>query len=282
MSRTLSLALCAMSALLAAACSPALLLGAMQPVAQGGETRDVAYLPGPRHTMDLYFPDAAVPAPPTVVFFYGGGWRSGEKETYRFVGRSLAACGAIVAIPDYRVWPDAGFDGFMADAAAAAATARREGLRHGADPRRFVLMGHSAGAHIATLLALNPAWLAPDARAAVSGVIGLAGPYDFLPLNDEVLEKIFAPVGPRTQPIAFASGAIAPMLLATGAEDTTVLPGNSIRLGEQVRAAGGLAETIVYQGIGHVQVAAALAAPVRFLAPVRADICRFLGLADAP
>jgi acetyl esterase/lipase len=256
-------------------CSPANLLGWVQPAAPGGETRHIAYAPGPRHALDIYLPAASGEPPPVVVFFYGGGWKSGDRASYRFVGRSLAACGAITVIPDYRVWPDTGFPGFLQDAAAAVVVAREEAVRRGGDPSRLFLMGHSAGAYIAAMLALDPEWLG---GMPLSGVVGLAGPYDFLPLNDPVLEQIFAPVGPRTQPITFAANARAPLLLLAGAEDTTVRPANSTRLAERVRETGGQANTIIYPGIGHVGLLGAFAAPLRFLAPARDDVCRFFGL----
>ena len=265
---------------LLAACSPATLLGLVQPRAAGGEVEGAAYGSGPRNKMDIYLPAAGERPPPVVVFFYGGGWKTGDRAMYRFVGRDLAACGFLTVIPDYRVWPEVGFDGFMRDAAAAVAAARREAPRHGGDPSRLFLMGHSAGAHIAAMLALDPSWLGDtgvDTRTALSGMIGLAGPYDFLPLNDPVLEAIFAPVGPRTQPITFAASASAPLLLLTGADDTTVRPANSLRLAARVNESGGQARAIVYPGLTHVTVLGSIAAPLRFLAPVREDICRFLG-----
>ena len=270
-----------LTASLLAACSPATMLGRIQPAAPGGEHRDVAYAPGPRHSLDIYLPAKGGAPPPVVVFFYGGGWKSGDRAMYRFVGRSLARCGAITLIPDYRVWPEAGFHGFLHDAAAAVAYARQDIPRLGGDPARLFLMGHSAGAYIAAMLALDPRWLAEegvDPPSALAGVIGLAGPYDFLPLRDPVLEQIFAPVGPATQPITFAANARAPMMLAAGTNDTTVFPANSTRLGARVRASGGQATTVLYPGVGHVGLVAALAAPLGFLAPVRADTCRFLGL----
>jgi acetyl esterase/lipase len=279
--RALSLVAGTLAASLLTACSPANLLAWVQPAAPGGEERDIAYAPGPRHALDIYIPAKSERPPPVVVFFYGGGWKSGDRAMYRFVGRSLAACGAMTVIPDYRVWPETGFPGFLQDAAAAVAFAREATPRRGGDPSRLFLMGHSAGAYIAAMLALDTEWLSADgvdARVALSGVIGLAGPYDFLPLNDPVLEEIFAPVGPRTQPITFAANARAPMLLAAGADDTTVYPANSLRLAARVRETGGQATTIIYPGLGHVGLAAAMAPGLRFLAPVREDVCRFLGL----
>ena len=268
-----------LSASLVTAGSPATLLGMVQPAAPGGEERGVVYAPGRRHELDIYLPAASAMPPPG-----GGGWKSGDRAMYRFVGRSLAACGAIAFVPDYRVWPESGFRGFMEDAAQAVAFARGEAVARGGDMSRFFLMGHSAGAHIATILALDPAWLARDGIdtwTELSGVVGLAGPYDFLPLQDPVLEQIFAPVGPRTQPITFAANAKAPLLLMTGANDTTVYPRNSLRLAERVRETGGDATTIVYPGISHVTLLGAFTSPLRFLAPVRQDACRFLGLEGA-
>jgi len=276
--RILSLAAGTLTASLLAGCSPASVLGWVQPSARGGEERGIAYAPGPRHEFDIYIPAASNSPPPVVVFFYGGGWRSGDRASYRFVGRALAACGALTIIPDYRVWPDAGYAGFLRDAAAAVAAAREAARQRGGDPSRLFLMGHSAGAYIAAMLALDPEWLADGQRSALSGVVGLAGPYDFLPLTDPVLEEIFAPVGPRTQPITFAANAGAPLLLLTGADDTTVYPANSTRLAARVQETGGHATTIVYPGIGHIALLGAFASPLRFLAPARDDACRFLGL----
>jgi acetyl esterase/lipase len=279
--RLLSLTAGTVAATLLMACSPARLIGSIQPAAPGGEVYGVAYAAGPRHAMDIYLPAKGEGPAPVVVFFYGGSWRSGDRATYQFMGRSLAACGAIAVIPDYRVWPEIGFPGFLKDAAASVAAARATAAQYGGDPSRLFLMGHSAGAYIAAMLALDPAYLAAagvDQRTALAGVVGISGPYDFLPLRDPVLEEIFAPVGPRTQPITYAANASAPMLLLTGATDTTVYPGNSERLAAKVREAGGRADVIVYPGIGHIAPAAAFAAPLRFLAPSRADVCRFLGL----
>jgi acetyl esterase/lipase len=275
-----------LTASLLTACSPAKLLGAVQPAAPGGEVRDVAYARGPRHAMDIYLPaksasGTAKRPPPVVVFFYGGGWRSGDRSQYRFAGRNLAACGALTFVPDYRVWPETGFPGFLEDAAKAVAKARDEAIRYGGDPSRLFLVGHSAGAYIAAMLALDPRWLAAegiDSRLALAGTIGMAGPYDFLPLHDPVLAQIFAPVGPLTQPITFAANPHAPLLLMAGADDRTVDPGNSLRLAARVRDSGGDASTIVYSGIGHIGIMAAYAAPLHFLAPSLEDSCRFLGL----
>jgi len=116
----------------------------------------------------------------------------------------------------------------------------------------------------------------------IAGVIGLAGPYDFLPLRDATLKAIFGAEGdwPRSQPIDFVTRGAPPMLLLTGEDDKTVDPGNSGRLAARLRAAGNVVRLTVYQRIGHRTLIGALAAPLAFLAPVRNDVLSFI--ADNP
>jgi predicted esterase len=113
----------------------------------------------------------------------------------------------------------------------------------------------------------------------LSGMIGLAGPYDFLPFNDPELGEIFAPAVDlrETQPIIFARGDAAPMLLLYGLDDTTVHPRNTMRLAERIREDGGEVEVRTYRHIGHRLLLGALARPIRWLAPVLEDVVGFIG-----
>ena len=213
------------------------------------------YGPEPRHKLDLYAPQSAESAP-VVIFLYGGGWDSGDRKLYRFVGASLAAAGLVCVIPDYRLWPAVKFPSFMGDAARAVAWTRARIASMGGDPHRLFLMGHSAGAHMAALLGLDGHHLSGfgmDPRRDLRGVIGLAGPYDFLPLRDETLKNIFGPEEdwPGSQPINFAHGEAPPMLLATGDADRAVLPRNTLSLSERLKTLGAEVEAIIYPRIGH-------------------------------
>lgn len=266
--------------LLAGGCSPVDVLNALSPDAGLVTTRGVAYGAGPRRTLDVYAPVGAREAP-TVVFFYGGSWQEGAKADYAFVARALAKDGLVVIVPDYRVYPEARFDGFMRDAAAAAGWASRHARAYGGDPARLVLMGHSAGAHIAALLSLDPRWLATvglDPHRAVAGMVGLAGPYDFLPLTDPVLETILGPPArlPETQPINFVDGSNPPMFLATGADDTTVRPRNTEALAERIRARGGPVEARTYPRLDHRTLIGVVSRPLGALAPVRGEVGAFI------
>lgn len=269
-----------MVALLAGSCSGVDLLNKLSADDGIVTTRDVAYGPGARRRVDVYAPAGARGAP-AVVFFYGGSWQSGSKADYAFVARALAQQGIVVVVPDYRVYPEVKFDGFMQDGAAAFAWAKRHVRTYGGDPDRLALMGHSAGAHIAATLTLDARWLGAeglDPRRDVAGTVGLAGPYDFLPIRDPVLQVIFGPPArlADTQPINFVDGRNPPMFLGTGVLDTTVEHRNTDALAERIRAAGGPVETRTYPALTHTTLIGVVSQPIGGLSSVRRDVASFL------
>lgn len=269
--------------LLASACSPLGVLNAMAPKRLAA--RDIPYGPGPRRTLDVYAPARRHGTAPVVVFIYGGSWDSGDKAEYRFVGGALAAAGFVTIIPDYRLYPEVVFPAFLDDCAAAFAWACAHGGDYGGNGR-MVLVGHSAGAYNAAMLALDPSYLArAGATRPLAGTVGLAGPYDFLPVRTAELKAIFGqpPTPPDTQPINHVDGKNAPMLLLAGASDTTVLPRNTVRLAARIRAAGGPVESRIYPGIDHKEIIGAMGVPFRFIAPTYPDVTRFIaGIASTP
>lgn len=273
--------------LVVAACSPVTMLNLLAPEHGIVCHAAIPYGDGPRHKLDVYAPSAPPPGTPVVVFFYGGGWASGERGMYRFVGAELAAHGIIAVIPDYRLYPEVRFPSFVEDGAAAVAWAHAHAAEFGGDPQRLFLMGHSAGAEIATLLALDGSYLNAEGLdpRGIAGVIGLAGPYDFLPLHTAQLKDIFSAENaeyPRSQPIAYVTAAAPPMLLAAPVEEDTVDPGNTDRLAARLRAAGRPVTVIHYPGIGHKEMIGAIARPLSFLAPVLRDTLNFIAAAGAP
>lgn len=280
LARTLGL----LAALLAAACSPLALVNGFVPTGDLAISRDIAYGAAERHRLDVYRPAGAAGDLPIVVFFYGGSWQGGDRRDYLFAAEALAAQGFLVVLPDYRVHPEVRFPAFMDDAAAALRWARDQSSRFGGDPGRMFVVGHSAGAHIAVLLSLDGRYLAAQglSPADIRGTIGLAGPYDFLPLSSARLKAVFGQdIGAdlaATQPINFVApdSAAPPMLLASGADDEVVYPRNTVRLARRLRETGGVVEEIHYGGIGHYTILLALARPSRGLAPVLDDAVRFM------
>jgi acetyl esterase/lipase len=266
---------------LSAACSP---LGALNGLnsltpGDGGVKRVVdgaAFGSDPRQRLDVWAPKRSAAKLPVILFFYGGSWNSGLREGYGFAAQALAARGFVVVVPDYRLVPQVRWPGFVEDGAAAVRWALANVAAHGGDPGKVAVMGHSAGAHIALLLALDRRWgVADDIRAAVS----LAGPADFLPFvaggaADAALGN--APDLRATQPISFARGDAPPLLLLHGTDDTTVLSRNSERLAAAITAAGGRAEVKLYPKVGHIGILTALSKPFRGKAGTLADSSQFL------
>jgi acetyl esterase/lipase len=270
----------ALSLLSLGGCSVTGVLSATTPGAREVE-RDIAYGSGPRRRLDVYRPKASAAPGPVIVFFYGGTWQMGEKAAYAFVGKALAASGFVAVVPDYRLYPEVRYPDFLSDCAAAVRWTRDNAARLSGDPRKLFLMGHSAGAYNAVSLALDERWLAEagiDARREIAGVIGVSGPYDFLPLQDETLKIIFGPEATRrqTQPVEYVDGQEAPLLLLHGLKDTTVYPRNTERLADKVRSRGGRVDTRFYPSLNHTAAIGAVAAPLRFLAPVLADVASFV------
>ena len=268
-------------ALAAAGCSPVQVLNGLAPSRLAA--RGVPYGEGPRRTLDIYVPAGGGGPHPVLVFLYGGGWDSGDKAMYPFVGGSFAAHGFVTVVPDYRVYPEVRFPAFLQDCAAAIRWTRDSIGRYGGAPGPVFVMGHSAGAYNAAMLGLDGQWLgeAGLSRADLHGVIGLAGPYDFLPLNSDELRIIFGPQDQlaRTQPINFVDGQAPPMLLLAGQGDTTVKPGNTTRLAARLRSAGRFVEERLYPGIGHLELIGSIGQPLRFLAPTLRDCLAFMGRA---
>lgn len=274
------------SLLALAACTPLGALNATIPTDGVTILRDVPYMQGARGGMDIYRPASAAGPLPMTVFFYGGSWRSGNRADYLFLATALARAGMVVVVPDYRLHPEAQFPDYLADAARAVAAARAGAAAWGADPERLALAGHSAGAWIAAMLALDPRYLAAagDSRAHLTGVVGIAGPYDFLPIESPRVRAVFAAATDQrtTQPITYADGAGPPMLLLHGADDDIVEPRNSTILARRIKAAGGTADVRIYPGTGHIGILSSFAPLLRDGSPALADTARFiLGLTPA-
>lgn len=261
---------------LAALLSPAALLNGLAAAAPVTATRDIAYGRHERHRLDVYRPQRTGTAP-VAVFLYGGGWEEGDRGMYRFVGAALAAAGIVTVIPDYRVYPEVRFPGFLEDAAAAVLWTRGHASGLDADPGRLVLIGHSAGAHIAGMLAMDPQWLGAAGvdRTILRGWVGLAGPYDFEP-DTPNRRIIFGPDRQRTQPIGFAHPDAPPAFLGAPQRDAVVDPGNSARLGRRIAEAGGEATVRFYARVDHASILGTFSPALRLLAPVFRDTCDFI------
>lgn len=262
-------------------CSGSGILNALTPANTYLITEGVGYGSDPRQQLDIYRPKSSASGKPIVVFFYGGSWNRGNRKDYAFVGEALASRGVVAVVADYRLYPQVSYPDFLKDCASAVAWASREAADYGGDPRRLYVMGHSAGAYNAAMIALDARWLAAEGLSpnALAGWIGLAGPYDFLPIiNPEVRPVFHHPTyPPGTQPIDHVLPAAPRTFLAAAKTDSLVDPQrNTGRLADALRAVGVPVTVDFYPWVNHVTLASAFARPLRFLAPVLDDVDRFV------
>jgi acetyl esterase/lipase len=276
-------ALTGLITLIGAGCSRVVFFAANAPSVFGAYTRhtNLAYGADPQQRVDVYVPDgpSSGASRPVIVFWHGGRWEFGDKSDYRFVGAALAESGYVAVIANYRHYPQVKMPGFMDDAARAAQWAVTHAGEFGADPRQLFLMGHSAGAQMAALLALDPRYFqATGAVPQIAGVIGLSGPYDFLPLLEADVQDMFGPPAlyPESQPINYVRADAPPMLLIHGLKDETVWPKNSRNLASALSARGASVTLKLYPKLVHADTVGALSAPIRGRAPTLSDIQAFV------
>lgn len=264
--------------------------GAILPILNGATgTRDAdvshfRYGPHPRHQLDVYVPKDRQGPLPVAVFFYGGYWDSGDRANYAFVGEGLAARGIVAVVPDYRIYPEIAFPAFVEDGALAVRWTFDHLAVLGGDRGRVSVMGHSAGAHIAALLAFDEHYLRDRGFVAppLAGFVGLAGPYDFnpkyLPFTPEKTEKLFGPPAAwaKAKPLTFFQGGEPPMLLFHGTADTICWPYHTEMLAKRAHALGIPADARILPGADHYQVLVGLAPPLTGLAPVLEPSAAFL------
>lgn len=261
------------------ACSGTTVLNALSPSSGYQPALNLIYDEARDLRADIYQPNSAQNAP-VVVFFHGGNWTNGDKKDYEFVGEALTSQGFVAVIPNVRQYPDVKFPAFIEDAARAVKWTRSIVGRYGGDPNKLFVMGHSSGAQIAAMLALNETYLkgVGGSRRWLRGMIGLAGPYDFLPITDPDLRDIFGPPEKfdESQPIHFVDGDNPPLLLLHGEDDEAVWVKNTRNLALAVQKAGGSVETVIYPKLSHSRIIGVLGAPLRSFADVLQQTAQFI------
>ncbi len=140
----------------------------------------------PLRSLDIYAPKDCNSCP-VIVFIHGGAWKTGDKSNHRIKGLFFAERGFVFVSINYRTFPDTPFPLFVEDASDALAWIYRNIDRYGGDGSRIVLMGHSAGAHIAALVSYEREFLLKRGlpRKILKGLILLDGAaYDLIELRD--------------------------------------------------------------------------------------------------
>jgi acetyl esterase/lipase len=164
-----------------------------------------------KHKLDLYLPKGKTNFP-ILFFVHGGSWRTGDRSLYPALGNRFAREGIAVAIPSYRLMPANPHPAQIEDVAAAFAWVYRNAAQIGGDRNRIYVSGHSAGGHLASLLALDPRYLKKYGIPpnAIRGAISMSGVYDVT----ETPAFVFDGDKRDASPLSFVQSSAPPFLIA--------------------------------------------------------------------
>lgn len=249
----------------------------------------------PLQRLDLHLPDGKAGKPrPVFILIHGGGWVMGDKSNAGFAEPKtswLLDAGYIVASVNYRLSPAVSHPGHVEDVRRAIAWIQRKMPRHGGDPRRVWLLGHSAGAHLAALAAVDAAGLraAGGDPGGLRGVVLLDGAGYDIPLQypalreGSALQKMYRlaftddPAKQRdASPVHRVDQQPPPFLILHVARRVDSRRQSAL-LAEALRAKGGSAEVVAVAGKTHGSISAdcgkkgdpVTLAVARFLAPAQ-------------
>lgn len=268
-----------LAALLAACIPSPTLLNVLVSKSGYRVVQGLAYGADPGQKLDIYVPDHLAGKAPALLFFYGGAWQFGSREQYLAFGQAFASLGIITVVADYRLYPQVTYPAFVEDGATAMAWAHNHIAQYGGDPGRLFVSGHSAGGYIVAMLGSDPKYLAAVGGdfSWARGVIGIAGPYDLLPLTDPAYVAIFHGANNReAMPVDHIDGKRPAMLLAWGLDDTTVGAVNIDHMEAALKKAGSPVETRRYPGTGHVDIILSLVPGFRGRTTLRQDMAAFI------
>jgi acetyl esterase/lipase len=240
---------------------------------------DQAYGADPRQKLDIYVPDNLTGPATVLLFFYGGAWSAGSKDQYLAFGQAFASQGIMTVVADYRLYPQVTYPAFVEDGAAALAWVHGNIARHGGDPARVFVSGHSAGAFNAVMLGSEPAFVKAVGGdlSWMRGVIGIAGPYDFLPLVEDSYIAIFHGRNNHdAMPVNHITGPRPPMFLAWGTGDSTVGAVNIDHMEAKLKSVGSPVEAHRYPGASHIGIILSLAHGFRGRTNLHQDMLRFI------
>jgi acetyl esterase/lipase len=229
-------------------------------------SKNIHFLPGSQLTLDVYQPEAGS-GYPVVFYVYGGSWNTGNKELYAPAAQRLLPEGVVMVVPNYTLYPAAGYPNQTQEVAAALAWTLGNIANYGGDPSRVIVAAQSAGAQIAGLTVYDPRWLAVHGHspAELRGFIGISGVYHIpTQLAHERRrhrsgQYVVDVMGGRENVIAaspstYAGRQVPPTLLIHGDIDETVPLRMSLDLRDRLTAAGADCELRIYAGSGHAEI----------------------------
>ncbi len=260
-------------------CSPFSAVNLLVPRSGYAVHRNLAFGTDPRQRLDIYVPRGLKASAPVLLFFYGGSWQTGNRTDYLAFGQAFASAGIVTVVADYRLYPAVKYPAFVEDAARALAWLHAHAGEYSGDPNRIFISGHSAGAYNAVMLGAEPKFIEAQGGRLdwMRGVIGIAGPYDFLPMQEpEYVDMFHGRNNLDSMPVNHVNGVRPPMLLATGESDTTVYPRNTASMAAKLRACSSPVQEVRYPGTGHVGIILSLVPGFRGMTNLRQDMLEFI------
>jgi len=221
------------------------------------EVKDQPYYTGKdadpnKNKLDLYLPKGKKDFP-ILMFVHGGGYQKGDRKEGEQAGKAFAARGVGVAMISYRLYPQVKHPGHIQDVARAFAWVKANGGKHGGNGEVFV-GGHSAGAHLASLLATNPSYLQAENLTLqdIRGVVSISGGYRILPIRKDVFGDDEAMK--QASPFTHIKGGHPPFLIIYGDGDTPERHAISKEFRDELKKAGGSAELLEVKGRNHQEL----------------------------
>lgn len=232
---------------------------------------EIAYGSDPAQRLDLHARPGLKDAP-VLLWVHGGGWSIGDKSRVNALPQFAERHGLLLASANYRMAPQVDAGGCAEDVASAAAWIAENAARHGGDPRRIFLGGHSAGAHLAALVGVDPQYLGARGLkpSDLAGVIPVDGAGYDAPRQMSELGEAGGPIRKRLSgkfEDAFGNraAALSPTLLVRSGQDYPPFlifhverradaREQSNGLAEALRKAGGRAEVVSASGETHMSI----------------------------
>ncbi|MFO0876527.1 MAG: alpha/beta hydrolase [Gemmataceae bacterium] len=222
------------------------------------EVKDQSYYTGEgadaeKNKLDLYLPKGKKNFP-LVVFIHGGGYQKGDRKDGQSLGKTLAARGVGTAVISYRLYPQVKHPGHIQDVARAFAWVKANADKHGGNSSDLFVSGHSAGAHLASLLATDDSYLKAEKLSLkdIRGVVAISGGYRILPIRKDVFGD--AEMIKNASPFTHIKGGHPPFLIIYGDGDSPERHALSKEFRDSLKKAGGVAEVLEVKHRNHQEL----------------------------
>jgi acetyl esterase/lipase len=208
-----------------------------------------------KHILDVFSPQGLTHAP-VLLFIHGGGWRSGDKNIYPFVGRTFARQGLVTVNISYRLTPEVQHPGHIQDVARAFAWIYKNIAQYGGNPSQIFVTGHSAGGHLTALLALNKKYLQAEGLSTdlIKAALPISGVFN---LGNLGLNEVFTSdpeIRRDASPIAHVGEKQPPFFLIYAQNDLPTLDAQAIELAKLLQQKGTEANILMVPNRDHISI----------------------------